>query len=88
MLIAEGILQFLSEIEAGEEAVTYIDQYIYKRIYFQNNGSERKLSGLFASPANAEKKKDYNVNNVSKKIVKIIQSYTDYIKRVVWKEYN
>ena len=32
--------------------------------------------------------KDYNVNNVSKKIVKIIQSYTDYIKRVVWKEYN
>ena len=32
--------------------------------------------------------KDYDVNNVSKKIVKIIQSYTDYIRRVVWKEYN
>ena len=47
--IAEGILQFLSEIEAGEEAVTYIDQYIFKRIYYQNNGSERKLSGLFWS---------------------------------------
>ena len=61
--IAEDILQFLSEIEAGEEAVTYIDQYIFKRIYYQNNGAERKLSGLFASPTNAEKKKDYTVNN-------------------------
>ena len=27
---------------------------------------------------------DYNVANVSDKVVKIIQSYTDYIKRTVW----
>ena len=58
---AEGILQFLSEIEAGEEAVNYIDQYIFKRIYYLNNGSERKLSGLFASPTNPEKTKEYAV---------------------------
>ena len=33
-------------------------------IYYDwSHGSERKLSGLFASPTNAEKKKDYNVNN-------------------------
>ncbi len=30
---------------------------------------------------------DYNIDNVSKKIVRIIASYTDYIKRVVWKEF-
>ena len=58
---AEGILQFLSEIEAGEEAVNYIDQYIFKRIYYLNSGWERKLTGLFASPTNPEKTKEYDV---------------------------
>ena len=29
---------------------------------------------------------DYNVPIVSEKIVRIIQSYTDYINRVVWKK--
>lgn len=30
---------------------------------------------------------DYHIPKVSQKIVRIIQSYTDYVKRVVWKEY-
>ena len=60
MDLAEKILQFLSDINAGEEAVTYIDDYIHYRVNFEANGSERKLSGMFSSAFDPEKIKDYN----------------------------
>ncbi len=63
---AEGILQFLSEIEAGEDAVEYLDNYIYKRIHFLNNGFERKLSGMFSSALDPVKSKEYSVANTVK----------------------
>ena len=31
--------------------------------------------------------KDYNVDNVSEKILRVILSYTDYVKKNIWKEY-
>ena len=30
---------------------------------------------------------DYNVENISEKIFKIIISYTDYIKQVIWRNF-
>ena len=60
MDLAEKVLQFLSDINAGEEAVTYIDDYIHYRVKFEASGSERKLSGMFSSAFDAEKIKDYN----------------------------
>ncbi|MCG8670494.1 MAG: UDP-N-acetylglucosamine 2-epimerase (non-hydrolyzing) [Pseudomonadales bacterium] len=56
--------------------------------------SERVMQALviLESQARGESRdlrivKDYEVHNVSDKVVRIIHSYTDYVKRGVWKQY-
>lgn len=43
----------------------------------QLTGDERLLREVY----------DYSMPNVSDKVVRIVHSYTDYVKRVVWKDY-
>ena len=68
--VAEKILQFLSEIKAGEEAINFLNDYMHYRTCFNINGSERKIKGMFSSAFDGEKDKDYN----SEKTVKIFRA--------------
>jgi UDP-N-acetylglucosamine 2-epimerase (non-hydrolysing) len=49
------------------------------------------LAVLVTQPRGADRSlrlvADYSTPNVSDKVVRIIHSYTDYVNRVVWKEY-
>ena len=67
---AEHILQFLSELEANDKAVDYIDDYVYRRVSFTSSGSERKISGMFSSDLNPTK----NVEYKNKETVKIFRA--------------
>ena len=63
---AESILQFLNDINAGDEAVDYLDNYIYYRICFKSSGAERKLSGMFSSALDGEKTREYDTEKSTK----------------------
>ena len=53
---------------------------------------ERVMQGLKQLESHSNEKRvfrlveDYSMPNVSDKVIRIILSYTDYIKRVVWSE--
>lgn len=70
--------------EAFEEASVMMVGLEIERVF-------QALHVLESQPAGGERLlrpvSDYSMPNVSDKIVRIIHSYTDYVKRVVWKEY-
>ena len=63
---AEQILQFLSEINANDEAVDYLNSYIHRRVCYKANGAERKISGVFSSDLDPTKVLDYSTKNTTK----------------------
>ena len=52
---AENMLTSLVEIDAGSAAEEIIRGYIYKKIKTKDDGSARKLSGMFSSEFKGEK---------------------------------
>jgi len=58
--VSEKILQFLSEISAGEDAIIYLNDFIHYRTNFKSNGGDRKLSGIFSSGFDGQKTKEYS----------------------------
>lgn len=66
--------------EAMEEASVMMVGLNKKRILQGINILESKESNI------SHKVKDYNVTNVSEKILRLIISYTDYVNKVVWRK--
>lgn len=56
---ATEIIEFLSEIEAGEDSVLYLDSFAYNRLYFSNINVERKMKPLFGTIMDPIKDEEY-----------------------------
>jgi len=70
--------------EAMEEAAVIMTGMNIERISQSISILEKQIDISNSTPA---KVLDYEVNNVSEKICRIIHSYTDYVNRVIWKKY-
>ena len=57
---ANGLLQFLAEIEAGDQAVVLIENYIYSRLYFEQINRPRKMKPMFGSVDDPVKEKEHS----------------------------
>ena len=58
--VAEALLQFLAEIEAGELATEMISNFNYARLYFEEGSRPRKMNPIFGSIEDGVKNKEYN----------------------------
>ena len=59
---AAEIIQFLSEIEAGEDSVFYLDSFAHNRLYFSNINVERKMKPLFGTILDPMKEEEYKAD--------------------------
>jgi UDP-N-acetylglucosamine 2-epimerase (non-hydrolysing) len=80
---ALNIRQAHERPEAMEEAVVMMTGLSETRIV---QALEILLTQKSAGPEDSRTVADYSMPNVSDKVVRIIQSYTDYINRVVWQK--
>ena len=57
---AQGMLEFLAEIEAGENAALMLSNFTYYRLYFSGVAMPRKMKPMFGSIEDAHKQKEYS----------------------------
>ena len=63
---AENMLQFLSEIEAGELAVELLNDFVHYRLMFEGPGRPRKLKSIFGSIEDPVKTPEINPEEAAK----------------------
>ena len=68
--IAEDIIRLLAEVEAGSDAIKYLDGFIYNTINF-DNGKIRNRKPLLGSIFDGERDRHYEERD----IVKMFKSY-------------
>ena len=57
---AQGMLEFLAEIEAGENAAILLSHFTFNRLYFSGVAVPRKMKPMFGSIEDAVKQKEYS----------------------------
>ena len=57
---AQAMLEFLAEIEAGENAALLLSNFTYHRLYFSGVAMPRKMKPMFGSIEDAQKQKEYS----------------------------
>ena len=65
-LSAQELLLFLSEIDAGDTAVTLLNSYIFNRLKFEATRKPRKIRGMFGSALDPVKNKEYSSEKCTK----------------------
>jgi hypothetical protein len=65
-LSAQELLLFLSEIDAGETAVTFLNDYIFNRLKFEATRKPRKIRGIFGSALDPTKTQEYSPEKCTK----------------------
>ena len=76
---AEGLLQFLSEIDAGEDAAEILKYFTYYKLNFESANVKRKLKPLFGSiedPVKTDEIANTNIVRNFKAFVFAIRSNT------------